>query len=217
MMAKENSGNSDRARAGHPVPPPYYRLIVIGASLGGLRALEVILSGLPRDFSLPVAIVQHRSSESDSGLGRLLQRFCPLPVTEVEDKDAIEPGCVYLAPADYHLLVDEDGFALSNDEPVNYSRPSIDALFDSAADAWGSQVIGVLLTGNSSDGAAGLAHIQRAGGLALVQDPATAEAAAMPTAAVAAGAVDLIMPLEDIGPYLVSICRAGPGKRRAGK
>lgn len=162
-----------------------YRLVVIGTSAGGLTALEQLLTALPASFPLPMLVVQHRSRESDL-LCEVLAARSPLPVREVTDKDPIEPGTVYLAPPDYHVLVDEGAFSLSADEPVRFARPSIDVSFLSAADAFGAALVGVVLTGANEDGAAGLRRIHQEGGLALVQDPATAEVARMPAAALAA-------------------------------
>jgi len=199
---------------------PKSQIVVIGASLGGLHALQTVLATLPAGFPLPVAIVQHREKDTDDTLRTLLQGCCSLPVIEPEDKEPILPGHVYLAPPDYHLLIDcglrsadfgilrnpqsEIGnhFALSTEAPVNYARPSVDVLFESAADAYHEQAIGVILTGANQDGAAGLAKIKQRGGLAIVQDPQTAEAPTMPEAAIAAVTVDLILPLEEIGAFL---------------
>ncbi len=181
-------------------------IVVVGASLGGLRSLKTLLGGLAADFQAPVAIVQHRHAGSDDGLSGLLQKHTALPVAEVEDKQAIVPGRVYLAPADYHLLVDEASFALSTDAVVCHSRPSVDVLFESAANACGARVIGVILSGANRDGADGLAAIKRRGGVAVVQDPATAESGTMPQAAIAAAEVDRILPLEEIAPFLAGAC-----------
>jgi two-component system chemotaxis response regulator CheB len=158
-------------------------LVVIGASQGGMKALEVLLPGLSAEFPLPLAIVLHRGRFGDDSLAAYLQEFCALPVREVGDKDPIAPGRVFLAPADYHLLVEDDHFALSVDAPVNHARPAIDVLFESAAAAFGDRVIGVILTEANDDGARGLAAIRARGGLALVQDPTTAESRAMERAA----------------------------------
>ncbi|MDE2483654.1 MAG: chemotaxis protein CheB [candidate division NC10 bacterium] len=182
-----------------------YELIVIGVSLGGLTAVKKVLEALPKGFPAAVAVVQHRRLDADEMLVNLLQDLTAMPVVEPEDKDPIRPGYVYLAPSDYHLLVEKGHFALSTDAPVWHARPSIDALFESAADAYRERVVGVILTGNSQDGAQGLAVIKRKGGLTMVQDPHTAEAAAMPKAAIAATAVDKVLPLEAIGPCLAEV------------
>ena len=178
-----------------------FELVVIGASLGGLQALETLLAGLPQAFPLPVVVVQHRHKDS-SDLVALLQRYSLLPVSEVEDKEEIRPGRVYLAPADYHLLIEASHFALSLEAPVEYARPSIDVLFESAAEAYAERVIGIILTGASQDGAQGLAKIKASGGLTVVQSPATAEGQTMPAAAIAATQVDQILPLSEIALFL---------------
>lgn len=185
----------------------FFQLVVVGTSLGGLRALGVLLSGLPQSFPVPVVVVQHRHKDSDDTLIRFLQHYSTLLVKEAEDKEMIVPGQVYLAPADYHLLVEVGGhLALSTEAAVSYARPSIDVLFESAADAYAQKVIGVILTGANHDGAQGLAKIKACGGLAIVQEPGTAESYIMPAAAVAAVAVDYVLPLEKISRFLVAVC-----------
>jgi two-component system chemotaxis response regulator CheB len=183
-----------------------FKIVVVGASLGGLHALEAILSALPEDFPLPVAVVQHRSVLSGEAWVHVLQRHSRLKVREPLDKDPIQPGRVYIAPPDYHLLVDDGAFALSTDEPVLFARPSIDVLFESVADAFGSGTIGVVLTGASEDGARGAARIKRRGGYLVVQDPETAESPVMPRAALAAQP-DQVLPLGEIGAFLDRFCR----------
>ena len=160
-----------------------YQIVVVGTSWGGLSALRELMAGLPRGLGMPVVIVQHRHRQSDHLLPTLLQDETHLCVCEVEDKAPIVSGNVYIAPADYHLLIDETHFSLSTDEPVRYSRPSIDVTFQSAADSYGARAVGVVLTGANADGAAGLRRIVDRGGLAFVQMPQTAESPAMPTAA----------------------------------
>jgi two-component system chemotaxis response regulator CheB len=189
--------------------------------LGGLHALEVLLAGLPKNLSVPVVIAQHRHKDSDDSLCAFLQHQCALPLKEAEDKEIILPGWVYLAPADYHLLVEagyspRDGqdspwvsaptFALSTEAPVLYARPSINVLFESAADAYGEKVIGVILTGASNDGSQGLAKIKSYGGLTIVQDPTSAASPTMPEAAINTVAVDWILPLCDIAPLIINLC-----------
>lgn len=174
-------------------------LVVIGTSLGGLTALEALLSGLSKTFPWAVAIVQHRGTEAvGDAFVEALQRRCPLPVAEVEDKDLITPGRVYLGPADYHLLVEADSFALSTEAKVHYARPSIDVLFDSAAAACGAALVGVILTGASADGALGAARVKAVGGVLLVQDPDTAECPVMPRAAIAAATPDRVLTLGEV-------------------
>jgi CheB methylesterase len=186
-----------------------YELIVIGASQGGLRALQTLLAALSPNFTLPVAIVQHRDKGATDLLSAILQKHSPLKVAETMDKEAIMPGRVYLAPSDYHLLVEESYFTLSTGAPVWYARPSIDVLFESAADSWAGKVIGVILTGASRDGARGLAAIKEGGGLTIVQDPSTAESPTLPEAALATTAVDRILPLAEIGPFLTDFGHSG--------
>jgi two-component system chemotaxis response regulator CheB len=182
-------------------------LIAIGTSLGGLQALTRLLADLPADLAVPVVIVQHRSASREGrGLARLLQETSRLRVVDADDKMALSPGTVYLAPADYHLMVEQPGaLALSTEPPVRSARPSIDVLFQTAAEAYGEELIGVLLTGASADGAEGLATIKSRGGRVIVQDPATAECATMPAAGLAATAVDYVLPLSRIGEHLVSL------------
>ncbi|HET9222057.1 MAG TPA: chemotaxis protein CheB [Roseiflexaceae bacterium] len=187
------------------------QLVVIGASLGGTRALAVVLDGLPEDFTVPLAIVQHRAADAVGALCSFLQGYSRLPVSEIEDKQPISPAQIYLAPADYHVLIETGGFALSTEAPILNARPSIDALFESAADAYAAQAIGVILTGASGDGARGLARIKQRGGLALVQSPETAECRVMPEAAIDATQVDWILPLAEIAPCLVSLCHQESG------
>ena len=182
-------------------------LIVVGTSLGGLNALTTLLLHLPRRFPAPIAIVQHRTTAPDGGgLATLLQEPTQLDVVEAEDKMALLPGTVYLAPADYHLLIEAAGtLALSTDAPVRSARPSIDVLFQTAADAYGTALLAVLLTGASADGADGLASVKRRGGRAIVEDPATAECRTMPAAGLSAAAVDYVLPLSKIGDHLVTL------------
>lgn len=163
------------------------RALVIGGSAGALGALLQFLPALPSDFPLPVMLVVHLPPEGESLLPSLLNNRCRLTVKEAEDKEPIRAGIIYVAPPNYHLLVEPDfHLSLSQDAPVLYSRPSIDVLFESAADAYGDGLAGLVLTGASSDGARGLHAVAAAGGRAYVQNPATAEVAAMPQAALAA-------------------------------
>ena len=160
-------------------------LVAVGCSWGGLAAAGKLLESLPADFPVPMVIVQHRS-EVPSALAELLARHTTLPVGEPDDKEPVVPGRVYVAPPGYHLLVDRARFSLDTEAPVHYSRPSVDVLFESAAEAYGPRLAAVVLTGANHDGAAGLVRVAAAGGLALVQDPATADRSAMPCAALAA-------------------------------
>jgi two-component system, chemotaxis family, protein-glutamate methylesterase/glutaminase len=182
-----------------------YELVVVGTSWGGLAALGRLLDHLPDELDLPIAIAQHRGAGSLEGaLAASLQRRVRRRVHEVDDKDPIERGHVYVAPPDYHLLVERRSFALSLDERVRHARPSIDVLFESAADAYGAGVIGVVLTGANDDGAAGLARIKERGGVAIAQDPATAEAPAMPRAAIKAAA-PIVLAVARIGPCIAEV------------
>jgi len=180
----------------------------MGASTGGLKALQILLSSLPAEFPLPIVIVQHRGADSES-LSGFLRSSSLLPVREPEDKEQIEAGNVYLAPRDYHLLIENGSFALSTESPVAYARPSIDVLFESAADEYEEQVVGIILTGANRDGARGLMKIKAHGGLTIVENPATAKCREMPGAAIALTAVDWILPLEEIGPRLKKVVAGG--------
>jgi len=183
-----------------------YELIAIGASWGELRAVSTLLAALDADAGVAVVVAQHRAPGSPQGLAELLQERTQLTVQEAEDKEAIEHGHVYLAPPDYHLLVERGGgLALSTDDRVQYARPSIDVLFESAADAYRERCIGVVLTGLNEDGAAGLARIKELGGVAIVEDPRTAERSEMPAAALAATNADVILPLAEIGLFLYGL------------
>lgn len=185
-----------------------YRLIVIGCSMGGMSAMEQIFSVLPEHFPVPIIVAQHRYRTSGEALPSFLRRHSKLDVVDAQDKQWIHPGNVYLAPADYHLLVDRAGeLSLSVDAAVAYSRPSIDVLFESAADAYGAGTIAVVLTGANADGARGAKRIKERGGFVVVQTPETAESPEMPAAAIAATRVDRILPLNRIGPFLVELCR----------
>ncbi|MEO7822319.1 MAG: chemotaxis protein CheB [Gemmatimonadaceae bacterium] len=161
-----------------------YSIVVIGTSWGGLAALTELLGALPANFSVPIAVVQHRSKESEQLLPQLLQDATDLTVCEMDDKDPLLPGTVHLAPANYHALIDTGSVTLSVEDPVRFSRPSIDLLFISAADTYRAGTIGVVLTGANEDGSRGLDYIVKRGGLALVQDPKTAEIPIMPAAAI---------------------------------
>ena len=185
-----------------------YELIVIGCSMGGMHALQLIFETLPADFPVPIAVVQHRYKTSNEGLPQFLRRHSKLNVVDTLDKQWIQVGTVYLAPANYHLLVERGELSLSVDEKVEYSRPSIDVLFESAALAYGSGVVGIVLTGANADGARGAAMIKKRGGFVIAQDPKTAESPAMPQAAIEATRVDRILPLDRIGPFLVELCRS---------
>jgi two-component system, chemotaxis family, protein-glutamate methylesterase/glutaminase len=184
-----------------------YELICVGASWGGLEAVGRLLSDVPEEIDVPVVVAQHRHVTSPPGaLADLLHLRIKRPVHDVDDKLPIEPGNVYLAPPDYHLLVQRGSFALSTDARVQFARPSIDVLFESAAYAYGPAVIGIILTGANEDGAAGLAQIKRRGGVAVIQDPRGAARSTMPEAAIAATAADAVLPLDEIGKFVYGLC-----------
>lgn len=173
--------------------------LVIGASAGGIEALRRILPGLPARPAFPIVVVLHLPDDRESRLAEVFRQHLPMPVLQAEDKATLKPGCLYFAPSGYHLSIESDGsFSLSQEDPVHFSRPSIDVLMASAADAYGERLCGILLTGASHDGAAGLASIGRAGGLTVVQDPADAEIPTMPAAAIRLRAPDLVLALEPL-------------------
>jgi two-component system chemotaxis response regulator CheB len=182
-----------------------YSVVGIGTSWGGLAAMTSLLGGLPGDFSLRVVVVLHRGKESDRLLTELLQDATDLRVCEVEDKEPLMPGTVHIAPANYHLLIDHGYLSLTVEEPVRFSRPSIDVMLSSAADMYGAGAIGVVLTGANEDGARGLAHIVKRGGRALVQDPRTAEIPIMPAAALKAVPSAEVLPLNALAPRLIEL------------
>jgi two-component system, chemotaxis family, protein-glutamate methylesterase/glutaminase len=186
-----------------------YGVVAVGTSWGGLHALGVLLSDLPAGFGPSVVVAQHRGTDGPARLAETLSARTVLPVAEASDKDVLQPGHVYLAPPGYHLLVDRGALSLSTDEPERFSRPSIDVLFESVADAYRSEAIGIILTGASDDGAAGLARIRRRGGVTIVQEPTTAARRRMPEAALAAAGPHRVLALADIAKFLVEVCGNG--------
>ena len=182
------------------------RLVAIGASAGGFQALTLILGRLPVDFPATIAIVQHRRPDESSLLRELLAQRTRLPVIEPFHGEPLRPGHVYIAPPDYHLLVEPGSVALSVDPPINCSRPSIDALFDSAAAAYGRRAIGVVLTGANADGAEGAARLARVRAPIIIQDPATAEAPACPAAALARVPHASVLALGEVAERLTALC-----------
>ncbi len=183
-----------------------YETIVIGVSSGGMNAMRIIFSQLPADFSIPIVIVQHISSRSDGEWIKFINDACKITVKEADEKEHLEPGKVYIAPPNYHLLIERDGtFSLTIDERVNYARPSIDVLFESAAVAFRNKLIGVVLTGSNNDGTKGMKRIKEYGGLTIVQDPTTAESVCMPASVIAEMKVDYVLPLKDIIKLLLRI------------
>jgi two-component system chemotaxis response regulator CheB len=182
-----------------------YTIAAVGTSWGGLTALTRLLGGLPADFSVPIVVVQHRSKDSDRLLPQLLQDWTDLKVCEVEDKDELCEGTVHVAPANYHVLVESGYLSLSIEEPVRFSRPSLDVTVSSAADTYGARAIGIVLTGANEDGARGLAHIVKRGGRAFIQDPRTAEIPIMPEAAIRAVPTAEVIPLGNLAPRLIAV------------
>jgi len=172
--------------------------IAIGTSAGGVEALSALLPSLPKDLRVPVFVVLHIPRDQPSLLVGIYSPKCALPVVEAEDKMPIAPGTVYFAPPDYHMLIDGTCLAMSADEPVHFSRPSIDVLFESAADAYGDATLGVLLTGGSVDGSSGLEAVHRAGGVTVVQHPEDAQVPLMVDAALRRVAADFVLPLREI-------------------
>lgn len=191
-----------------------FRVAIVGVSTGGVKALQRLLGPLPADFPLPLLVVQHISADAGDGLARLLDQQCQLTVLEADSGAQMRAGCVHLAPANYHLMVESGGrLALSTDAPVSYARPSVDVLFESAADAFGAAVIGVILTGANHDGSRGLKAVKQAGGIAIVQDPEEAEARDMPRAAIAATRVDHVLPLDEISALLAQLAGLAVDRR----
>jgi len=183
-----------------------YDLIVMGGSSGGIEAILGIIEQLPPDFAIPIVIVMHQTRNSKSSLAEVIQSRTRLKVREPEDKEKIQPKHIYVAPPNYHLMMEQGGtFSYSYSELVNYSRPSIDVLFESAADAYGKKLIGVLLTGSNADGANGIKMISERGGLTIVQNPKTAESPVMPQAAISATQVDHILDLINIPNTLIKM------------
>ncbi|HEX7816195.1 chemotaxis protein CheB [Dyella sp.] len=179
-------------------------IVVVGASAGGVHALQAVLGSLPPDWLVPVVCVLHLPRDRPSGLAALMAHSCALPVSEAEDKQPIRPGTVVFAPPDYHLLIeDRSSLALSHDAPVLFSRPAIDVLFESAAIAFGPSVLAILLTGASADGSDGVAQVRREGGTVWIQAPEDAVAPTMPASAIAKAGADLILPLDELCQRLV--------------
>jgi two-component system chemotaxis response regulator CheB len=190
-----------------------YHVVAIGSSAGGIRALMTVLPAFPSDLSASVLVVQHLDPKATSQLVDILARHTAIPVVQAEDGQEIHPGTVYIAPPARHMLVEQDHIRLTTTELVHFVRPSIDLLFESVAATFGRQAIGVILTGSGLDGGLGTQAIRANGGLMIVQDPATAESTGMPSTAIRTGAVDLILPLEEIGPRIVDLVRGGKAGR----
>lgn len=185
-----------------------FTIIVVGTSQGGLEALRAVLSPLPADFPVPILVVRHQVADAGDYLLQALQKNCALKVRYGEAGEWPQPGTVYIAPPDRHLLLGTKGeLQLSADKPVHFSRPAIDPLFKSAANCYGAAVLAVVLTGANSDGAEGVVEIKKKGGKVLVQDPESAETDTMPKAALAAIKADYIVWLDQIGPHLWTLTR----------
>ena len=187
-----------------------YRLIAIGLSAGGYPLIQRLLKALPKEFSLPLVVVAHLPGAEESCLAEMLDTAAQLQVSMATDKEALERGRVYIAPPGYHLLIEQDAhlalrFALSVDEPVHSVRPSIDVLFESAAEVLESDFIAVLLSGANSDGADGMATVKKLGGLCMVLDPRTSEFSIMQEAAIRRVEVDYVASIEDIISLLLSV------------
>jgi two-component system chemotaxis response regulator CheB len=188
-----------------------YGLVVIGCSWGGFQGLRRLFSDLPADFPIPIVVVQHRLAQADDGLDASMQSASALPITDVTDKEPLVGGAIYLAPSDYHTIVDGKSLALSTEDAVNFARPSIDILFETAANSYGDSLIAVILTGANDDGAQGLRRVKELGGYIIVQDPGSAVRREMPDAALEQVRADLVVPLEEIGPRLVQLCATRAG------
>ncbi len=183
-----------------------YEVVVIGVSAGGLKALTALISALPESFGMALVIVQHIREDSDDFLARHLDKASSIRVKEADEKEAILTGTVYIAPPGYHLLIEDDrSFGLSVEPLVNFSRPSIDVLFESAADVYSDRLVGIILTGASTDGTNGLSAVKRANGLTIVQNPETAEFAPMPLSAINTLKVDHVLALGEIAPLLCDL------------
>lgn len=186
--------------------PKPFECVIIGASWGGIEAVGSILEKLPEAFPLPIIVVLHQHRKSGAHIPEIFSRKCVLRVKEAEEKEKLSPQTVYIAPANYHLLIEKGGtLSLSIEKPVNYSRPSIDVSFISAAQAYRDALIGILLTGANHDGSEGVVHIKRYGGLAIIEDPDTAKVDTMPRSALSRTKVDQVLNLADIPDYLLAI------------
>lgn len=187
------------------------RLVTIGASAGGVEAIGLLLRALPADCPAAIVVLLHMLPDRSSRLPRLFAERCLLRLKEVEDKEPVCAGTVYFAVADYHLQIEPDRtFSLAQDEPVNFSRPSIDVLFESAAYTYGKEMLGIVLTGASADGAAGLLQVRQQGGRAWVQDPLQAVVGVMPAAALKLAGADRIMALPQMALALAALTGRGP-------
>lgn len=198
-----NSANNDNGTVDR------FELVVVAASAGGVQALTKLVSDLPADFPLAMVVVQHLDPRHRSLLVDILARRSRVPVESVHDGSALTPGTVYVAPPGFHVLVDADGtLSLSKSELVHFVRPSADLLFESAAASYTDRVIAVVLTGTGEDGASGVRAVHEMGGTVMAQDEGTSEFFGMPSAAIATGAVDFVLPLEEIAPALITLSKS---------
>ncbi|MDB5283378.1 MAG: CheB methylesterase [Bacteroidota bacterium] len=182
-----------------------YTVIVIGSSAGGFLALSALLEKLPADYPLPIIVVQHRSKDPNALFEEILQHKCRIRIKQADEKEKIVGATVYVAPPDYHLLIERDGsFSLSLEDPVKFSRPSIDILFETAAEVFRDKLIGIILTGANSDGTNGICAIKRHGGLTIAEDPEEAKYPAMPLSAIESGAVEMVLTLNKMSDFLLS-------------
>jgi two-component system chemotaxis response regulator CheB len=197
-------------------PPPAaaaalpFDVVAIGASAGGVEALHVVINALPAGLPVPVLVVQHMDPRHRSLLARLLQRYSALSVKQAVEGEPVQAGTVYIAPPDAHLLVRDGRVRLSDTAQVHFSRPSIDRLFESVAEAYGERAVAVVLSGTGIDGASGLRAVKARGGTTIVQDPATAAHPGMPQAARATGCADIVLPLVEIGPAIGALLAPQP-------
>lgn len=187
-----------------------YEAVVIGVSAGGLTALSTLFSEIPENYTLPIIIVQHRAKEERDLLENVLQQKCLLKVKQADEKEVIKSGFIYVAPANYHLLVERDKtFSLSSDETVKYSRPSIDVLFETAAEVYKDRLVGIILTGSNDDGANGIKSIHSYNGLTIAQNPGEAQFPVMPVASIRTGVVKRILLLKEIQEFLIQLSKIG--------
>lgn len=183
-----------------------YDAIVIGTSAGGLYVLMRMLKLLPPDYPVPIIVVQHRAKDERQLLEEVMEQHCSIYIKQADEKEKIQPGVVYFAPPDYHLLIEHDAtFSLSHDAPVNYSRPSIDVLFETASDVYKEKLLAIILTGANKDGAAGIKKISMAGGTTIAQQPETADYPEMPKAAINTGVIRHILTPDEIGKFLLDL------------
>jgi two-component system chemotaxis response regulator CheB len=189
-----------------------YEAIVVGTSAGGFNALSALLENIPPDYSIPIILVQHRAKDSHDLFEEVLQRKCRISIKQADEKEKIVPGRVYVAPPDYHLLVESDrSFSLSSEALVHFSRPSIDVLFESAALAYKHSLVGIILTGANNDGANGILTIRKMGGMTVAQDPEEAQYSMMPQAAIDTKGVQFVWRLSRMKEFMEELSILTPG------